>query len=123
MNENDNELTSREGDDEEEENEINEETIKDELEFIEKIKQEKYDEIKTLLSESKTPIEIWKYNTKENDGSSVLHLSVLLNCSKIIKKIIKYFKKIYQKINLKILLTKKIIKDYQQFIMQHLKEI
>lgn len=93
MNENDNELTSREGDDEEEENEINEETIKDELEFIEKIKQEKYDEIKTLLSESKTPIKIWKYNTKENDGSSVLHLSVLLNCSKIIKKIIKYCKK------------------------------
>ncbi len=65
----------------------------DEKDFEEKIKREKFFEIKKILKESKKPLTIWKYKTKENDDSTILHCSVFYNHTKIIKEIIKYCKK------------------------------
>ena len=74
----------------EEDNEVD---SMDEKDFEEKIKKEKYFEIKKMLKESKKPLKIWKYKTKENNDSTVLHCSVFYNHTKIIKEIIKYCKK------------------------------
>ena len=73
--------------------EENEEQQKyEEKEFEDKIKNEKYFEIKKILKEAKKPKKIWQYKTSENDGSTILHCSVIHNCTKITKEIIRYCK-------------------------------
>ena len=80
----------------EEEDEYNEDIKKEETEFNDLIKNEKYFEIKKLLRESKTPKKIWKYKSS-NDDSTILHLSIIQNNTKIIKEILKYCKKYLSK--------------------------
>ncbi len=63
-----------------------------EKEFEDKIKDEKYYDIKKILIEKHTA-KIWKYKISENDGSTILHLSVIKNNYKITKEIVKYCKK------------------------------
>ena len=73
--------------------EENEEQLKyEEKEFEDKIKNEKYLEIKKILKEAKKPKKIWQYKTSENDGSTILHCSVIHNNAKITKEIIRYCK-------------------------------
>ena len=73
--------------------ENNEEQQKyEEKEFEDKIKNEKYFEIKKMLKEAKNPIKIWQYKTSENDGSTILHCSIIHNYTKITKEIIRYCK-------------------------------
>ena len=64
----------------------------EEKEFEDKIKNEKYFEIKKMLKEAKKPKKIWEYKTSDNDGSTILHYSVRLNYTKITKEIIRYCK-------------------------------
>ena len=99
-----NELISKEeefdededGETKEEEDEYNEDIKKEETEFNDLIKNEKYFEIKKILNESKSPKKIWIYKTN-NDDSTILHLSIIQNSTKITKEIIKYCKKYLSK--------------------------
>ena len=101
---------TNEGDTNEENNineEENEELNYEEKEFEEKIKNEKYFEIKKMLKESETPIKIWQYRTLDNDNSTILHSSVIHNCTKITKEIIRYCKNNLSKDDLHKFINKK----------------
>ena len=89
------------------ENENNEEKEKAEKEFEDKIKKDKYFEINKILKESSTPIKIWEYKTSEDDGSTILHLSVIKDNNKIIKELIRYCKKHLSKADLKYFINKR----------------
>ena len=89
-----------------EEDEYNEDIKKEEEEFNDLIKNEKYFEIKKILSESKTPKKIWLYKTN-NDDSTILHLSIIQNSTKITKEILKYCKKYLSKDKLTKFINKK----------------
>jgi len=89
-----------------EKDEYNEEIKKEETEFNALIKNEKYFEIKKMLNESKTPRKIWIYKT-DNDDSTILHLSIIQNSTKIIKEILKYCKKYLSKSKLTEFINKK----------------
>ena len=67
--------------------------IEEEKAFEEKIKNEKLVEIKKILNESDEPKKIWEYQTKEKDGSTVLHCAIFFDRTKIAKDIIRYCKK------------------------------
>ena len=81
---------------EQNDDDIDEDFKNAEKEFEDKIQNEKYFEIKKILID-KNPVKIWKYKTSENNGSTILHLSVFKNNYKITKEIIKYCKKHLQK--------------------------
>ena len=91
------------------ENDENEddENEKAEKEFEDKIKKDKYFEINKILKENTTPIKIWEYNTSEKDGSTILHLSVIKDNTKIIKEIIRYCKNHLSKADLKYFINKR----------------
>ena len=54
---------------------------------------ENYEKNVNYINFLERKVKIWKFKTSENDGSTILHLAVLNNNSKIIKEIIRYCKK------------------------------
>ena len=105
----DEEKTSEEKNDEYEDNEnINEDQEEEnniEKEFEKIIKIGNLFELTKYLAGNNS-IKIWKFKTSENDGSTILHLAVLNNNSKIIKEIIRYCKKNLSKEDLKDFINK-----------------
>ena len=86
-----------------EQNELNEEEnlTKEEMKFIELIKLDDYEGIKFMLNINLPLKKIWEYKTQEDDNSSILHLSILYNNTKIISRIINYSKHYLTEIELK----------------------
>ena len=61
--------------------------------FISRIRNNQYKDIHAFLEIENTNPKIWEYKTKEDDGTTVLHLSIFLNYNKIINEIITYCQK------------------------------
>ena len=92
-----------------EQNKQNEEEnlTKEEMKFIELIKLDDYEGIKFMLNINLPLKKIWEYKTQEDDNSSILHLSILYNNTKIISRIINYSKHYLTEIELKSFINKK----------------
>ena len=86
---------------------INENGKYNEKEFEDIIKKGEFFEIKKILKENTTPIKIWEYNTSEKNGSTILHLSIIKDNTKIIKEIIRYCKNHLSKADLKYFINKR----------------
>jgi len=85
----------------------NNDLTEEEQKFNNLIKSNNYNEIKNLLNPELSEIKIWEYKTKEKDGSTILHLSILQNNNKIIKRIINYTKNYLSKEDLSSFINKK----------------
>ena len=76
----------------EENNEINTSSIQDEEDFFGYIDDGKIDKIREVLENNIKICEIWKYESKENDDSTVLHISVFKNLYEITEMLINFCK-------------------------------
>ena len=65
-------------------------TEDDEKYFFILIKNENLNEIKTKLENN--DLEIWRYKDKDNEDSSVLHISIFLDLSEITIYLLNYIK-------------------------------